>query len=221
MTTVDKMPQLLKLFMLALLFQTVAGLQQPRAEGGGYDIDCKIILCLPAGFPSGCSDAYSTFISRITSVPPKPPIGFCAMGSVRDIEMHDTHPDRLDVMNSVIGDRSMSRTLRSVKVEYHRSRTTCCRGRECDDEYPCTFTYFINGDGSRFRQRNIEGHHTGSKVLYTDIDGRACVAGNSESWIPPETQCRTWGRDDDSYCWTVRPGYWKRNATCQGGAFGQ
>ena len=206
------MRNLWSLFFVFLLL--VGGIGTP-SKAKAFDMDCKLILCLPAGFPSGCSDAYSTFISRITAVPPKPPIGFCAMGSVRDVEMHDSHPDRLDVMNDVIDQAEMERTLRSVKVEYYRARTTCCRGRECDDEYPCTFTYFINGDGSRFRQRNIDGHHTGSKVLYTDLEGKACVAGNSQSWVPPETQCRTWGRDDDSYCWTVRPGYWQRNATCR------
>ena len=25
------------------------------------------------------------------------------------------------------------------------------------------------------------------------------------------------GRDDDSYCWTVRPGYWRSNVTCDAG----
>ena len=211
------MTHLLKILAVAVLLQSVTNLQQPQAQDGSYDIDCKIILCLPAGFPSGCGDAWRTFIRRITRVPPKPPIGFCAMGSVRDIEMHDTHPERLDVMFGVIDEKRMERTLRSVKVEYYHSRQTCCRGRECDDEYPCTFTYFINGDGSRFRQNTIEGHHTGSKVAYTDLDGKACVAGNSRSWVPPEQKCRTWGRDDDSYCWTVRPGYWRSNATCDAG----
>ena len=182
-----------------------------------YDIDCKIILCLPAGFPSGCGDAFSTFIDRITSVPPRPPIGFCPMGSIRDVEMHDSHPERLDVMNDVIDQEAMEATLRSVRVDYFASRQTCCSGRECDSEYPCTFTYRINGDGSGFRHQTIYGHHTGSKVQYDDLTGRSCIAGNSRSWVPPRQECSYWGRDEDTFCWDVEPGYWKRNATCEFG----
>ncbi|MEO0359469.1 MAG: hypothetical protein AAF322_00060 [Pseudomonadota bacterium] len=47
-----------------------------------YDIDCKLILCMAGGFPAGCADAKSYMIDRITSVPPKPPIGFCARAGV-------------------------------------------------------------------------------------------------------------------------------------------
>ena len=201
-------------FAVAVVSQFGAVPSPALGQDGSYDIDCKIILCLPAGFPSGCSDAYKTFIRRITATPPKPPIGFCAMGSVRDIEMHDTHPERMDVMFGVIDQDDMERTLRSVKVEYYRSRQTCCRGKECDEEYPCTWTYFIDGDGGNFRSRTIDGHHTGSRVFYRDLDGKACVAGNSRSWVPPEERCRIWGRDDEQRCWTVRPGHWRQNATC-------
>lgn len=45
------------------------------------DIDCKVILCLAGGFPSGCGDAYRYMIDRITDLPPKPPFGFCAMSN--------------------------------------------------------------------------------------------------------------------------------------------
>jgi|GEM_PF-2884882 len=197
--------------LLFIQFIFIGAIGNP-SKALAYDIDCKIILCLPAGFPSGCGDAYSTFIDRITSVPPKPPIGFCAMGSVRDVEMHDTHPERLDVMNEVIDQAGMERTLGSVKVEYYRSRSTCCSGKDCEP-YPCTSTYFINGDGSKFRWRDINGHHTGSKVFYTDLEGKSCIAGSSRSWVPPLRKCRQVSRDDE-YCWTARPGYWQTNATC-------
>ena len=46
-----------------------------------YDIDCKVILCLAGGFPSGCADAKSYMIDRITSKPPRPPFGFCSMSN--------------------------------------------------------------------------------------------------------------------------------------------
>lgn len=40
-------------------------------------IDCKVILCLVGGFPTGCQDAHSYMIDRITGKPPKPPYGIC------------------------------------------------------------------------------------------------------------------------------------------------
>jgi len=40
-----------------------------------YDMDCKVILCLAGGFPTGCGDAYRYMIDRITARPPKPPFG--------------------------------------------------------------------------------------------------------------------------------------------------
>ena len=208
------MTHLGNLLLALLLFQIATMSSASRAQGDSYDIDCKIILCLPAGFPSGCADALETFIDRITSVPPKPPIGFCAMGSPRDMEMHDTHPERLDVMFGVIDEATMERTLRSVKVEYHHSQRTCCRGAECDEEYPCTHTWYIDGDGGNFHGRTLEGHHTGSKVFYTDLQGKACIAGNSRSWVPPREECHSWGRDEETVCVPVTPGYWRSNATC-------
>ena len=61
------------------LFAFTAAIPAPAALAQSYDIDCKLILCLAGGFPSGCADAKAYMIDRITSVPPKPPIGFCAM----------------------------------------------------------------------------------------------------------------------------------------------
>ena len=40
-------------------------------------IDCKVILCLAGGFPSGCADAYSYMMDRITRLRPLPPFGTC------------------------------------------------------------------------------------------------------------------------------------------------
>ncbi len=44
----------------------------------GYDMDCKVILCLAGGFPAGCSDARAYMLSRLRSIPPKSPFGHCA-----------------------------------------------------------------------------------------------------------------------------------------------
>jgi len=48
-----------------------------------YDIDCAVILCMAAGFPSEpsgtCRDAYDYMIDRITDRPPEPPFDSCTM----------------------------------------------------------------------------------------------------------------------------------------------
>lgn len=54
------------------------GLARPAHAG---ILDCKVILCLAGGFPSGCGDAYRYMVDRITDLPPKPPFGFCAMSN--------------------------------------------------------------------------------------------------------------------------------------------
>ena len=70
------MPRRTLLLALISLPSILPGLP---AAAQSYDIDCKLILCLAGGFPSSCADAKAYMIDRITSVPPKPPIGFCAM----------------------------------------------------------------------------------------------------------------------------------------------
>ena len=55
-----------------------------------FDMDCKVILCIAGGFPSGCGDAYSYMIKRITRSPkPLPPFGFCAMSDGSEYQAHD------------------------------------------------------------------------------------------------------------------------------------
>ena len=44
----------------------------------GYDMDCKVILCLAGNFPPGCGDARAYMLNRLRSFPPKPPFGHCA-----------------------------------------------------------------------------------------------------------------------------------------------
>ena len=176
-----------------------------------YDIDCKIILCLPAGFPSGCEDAFDTFIDRITSVPPKPPIGFCAMGSPHDIVMHDDHPERFAVMNSITDDEALERVLASVKIEYFASRRDCQAGVD-SDPVPCTQTYAMDGDGRNFQIYSKRGHHRGIKVTHLTMDGIACVSGTSASYSEPRYSCTQYG--DYENCQLVSSGSWTTNATC-------
>ncbi len=55
----------------------ITSIAPDTAAAQNYDIDCKLILCLPGGFPSGCRDAYRHMIDRLRDG--KSPIGFCAM----------------------------------------------------------------------------------------------------------------------------------------------
>ncbi|MBM9595101.1 hypothetical protein [Roseitranquillus sediminis] len=57
------------------------------ASAADYDMDCKLILCLPAGFPEGCGDALDHMVDRLRDG--KPPIGFCAMSDGSEFNDYD------------------------------------------------------------------------------------------------------------------------------------
>lgn len=82
-------PKLRKTLMLSFgIIGMSMTAQTDRAHA--YDMDCKVILCIAGGFPSGCSDAYSYMIKRITNKPkPKPPFGFCAMSDGAEYKAHN------------------------------------------------------------------------------------------------------------------------------------
>lgn len=42
-----------------------------------FDMDCKLLLCLPGGFPDGCADALDHMMDRLRDG--KSPIGTCGM----------------------------------------------------------------------------------------------------------------------------------------------
>lgn len=48
------------------------------SPAAAFDMDCKVILCLAGGFPSGCGDAHSYMIKRLRKL--KPPFGVCVGG---------------------------------------------------------------------------------------------------------------------------------------------
>ena len=50
-------------------------------------MDCKLILCMPAGFPSGCGDAFDHMIDRLRDG--KSPIGFCALSDGSEYDGYD------------------------------------------------------------------------------------------------------------------------------------
>ncbi len=59
---------------LAVAALAVASPQVAAAQV--HDMDCKLLLCLPGGFPDGCGDAYDHMIDRLRDG--KSPIGTCA-----------------------------------------------------------------------------------------------------------------------------------------------
>ncbi|MCP4072170.1 MAG: hypothetical protein GY742_10590 [Hyphomicrobiales bacterium] len=74
-------------FVATLIVGTTT-LQAEKAYA--YDMDCKVILCIAGGFPSGCSDAYRYMIKRITRFPkPLSPFGFCAMSDGTEYKAHN------------------------------------------------------------------------------------------------------------------------------------
>lgn len=48
-------------------------------SASAYDMDCKVILCLAAGFPSGCGDAHSYMVRRLKKG--RGPFGTCSGGN--------------------------------------------------------------------------------------------------------------------------------------------
>lgn len=61
----------------AAAIAALASVAPSTASAEDYDIDCKLILCMPAGFPAGCSDAFDHMIDRLRDG--KSPIVFCAI----------------------------------------------------------------------------------------------------------------------------------------------
>lgn len=60
------------------------------------DIDCKVILCLAGGFPTGCGDALSYMLDRVSPPHPKPPFGFCPMSNGEGYTAYDAPYARLN-----------------------------------------------------------------------------------------------------------------------------
>lgn len=162
------------------------------ARAAGYDLDCAVILCLAGGFPTGCGAAYSYMIDRITSTPPKPPFGFCAMGSLSNVDFPDNEdPEAFEAMMREIEEPGVVTSLRSVRAEVYRHHYMCSRGR--DDEYRCTSTIALNGDGSELFWGNIEGWRRGERVTFRDFEGADHAIGTAEAYQIVDTVCDTWG----------------------------
>lgn len=65
---------------VAFAMTTVASTMTLSAPAHAFDMDCKVILCLAAGFPSGCGDAHSYMTRRLKKG--RKPFGTCSGGKV-------------------------------------------------------------------------------------------------------------------------------------------
>ena len=71
-------------------FLGTAAVMMTTDDAYAYNMDCKVILCIAGSFPTGCADAYSYMIKRITRFPkPLPPFGFCAMSDGSEYKAHN------------------------------------------------------------------------------------------------------------------------------------
>ncbi len=65
----------------------LASFTPSTASAADYDMDCKLILCMPAGFPGGCGDAFDHMVDRLRDG--KSPIGFCGMSNGAEYDDYD------------------------------------------------------------------------------------------------------------------------------------
>lgn len=173
---------------LALIASAVAVSSPSPTVAEDYDMDCAVILCLAGGFPPGCGAAYSYMIKRITSWKPKPPFGFCAMGSLKDVDFPDNDSEEArEAMMSVIDDPGTKRTLESVRVEISRfGPQTCYQGKD-QDPYNCSSMITMKGDGSELfigrRGTLYNGFwRKGKLVDFIDHEGTAKRIGDAEHY---------------------------------------
>jgi hypothetical protein len=87
MTNTAQMPRACGTVVSLIAAATIASVAPNAAAAQDYDIDCKLILCLPGGFPSGCRDAYRHMIDRLRDG--KSPIGFCAMNDGTEYDAYN------------------------------------------------------------------------------------------------------------------------------------
>ncbi len=65
----------------------IAAFAPAVASAEDYDIDCKLLLCLPGGFPTGCGDAFDHMKDRLRDR--KSPIGFCAVSNGAEYDAYE------------------------------------------------------------------------------------------------------------------------------------
>jgi hypothetical protein len=132
--------------LVSLAAAVAIGAMAPTsAAAQDYDIDCKLLLCLPAGFPGGCRDAFDHMVDRLRDG--KSPIGFCAMSDGTEYDAYDVDYGIVSASSRSGWECSPGKTL------YHTTR------RDDEDTVVRNFCYDNAyrhgwGEGARTRYTN-------------------------------------------------------------------
>ncbi|MDD3444667.1 MAG: hypothetical protein PHS60_04615 [Zavarzinia sp.] len=123
------------------------------------EAECSIWLCLPGGFPLGCAAAFSAFISRVTHIPPKPPLpawGSCAVDSGDGMGASDgiaafVPEQRICTKTTGKNDRCIA--WETIPAHYVKG-SPCTRGKDNYSNPPgCTATFMyvdvFDADGNQ------------------------------------------------------------------------
>ena len=121
--------------LVGAMLATGAAISTVQAEE--YDIDCKLILCLAGGFPSGCSDAYDYMIDRLKDF--KPPIGVCIMSDGDSYDALDVDAHSLSGESSYYCESPLNLYYNVEDDGGHKTTTAFCyshteRKRARDDD---------------------------------------------------------------------------------------
>lgn len=121
------------------------------ARAQAVDLDCVVILCLPVGFAvSGCGQAKSYMLDRITSWPPLPPFGFCSFqGAGGGFTPDQTNFRFLSGPESYFCDDSRQLFIISTDEDDEGGggsdfRATCATGSFFEDQGETSETVYIN-----------------------------------------------------------------------------
>ena len=90
-----------KRFMLGFLSLSMLSFSSPSYAAS--DAECAIWLCLPAGFPAGCSDAKNAFNKRIRKgKSPLPAFASCAVSDPQNSAFEGVQPRVVESFGSYI-----------------------------------------------------------------------------------------------------------------------
>lgn len=120
----------------------------PHAQAASQD-ECAIWLCLPGGFPSGCSAAYSAFKKRIKKLkPPLPPLSECIVsapsGAVTKMSFREGSamyiPGKTECTPSGNWRTGFTKTCTTTPASYVDNRTCFYTGESTSGAMGCTST---------------------------------------------------------------------------------
>jgi hypothetical protein len=154
---------------LAAAVVLIAG-QDSAARAADYDMDCKLILCLPAGFPEGCGDALDHMIDRLRDG--KSPIGFCALSDGQEFSDYDLDYRWISALSPAAWTCAAGKTL-------HHEVTRDESGRADEVTAFCYDASVTRRYGDHFRTS-----YTGiAEPVRTDFEARIEIEpGTADAW---------------------------------------